>query len=976
MTKRLSVKYVVVLSLIAVLNACSGGDNNSSMTQEAAVFAFDKDAVTIDTITGQSGSETVSVRNTGTASGRYEVNFANVPWLSVSPANGTIEPGASQALTADYSCSAIGMSSTKLDVYVDSSKVLDSLQVTLNCEAPPAPKLSNVAPDMLSLSVQINQSARGEFSFSNTGDLDLTYELETNGEWLQLNVDQAGTLGAGDSSRATVAATCGNTVESRAGTVSIRSNDPENPLQSVNILLNCVEESTAEISDRLPPAIMEPNVRTGANVVRTFGFTNEGTGILRYELSTNAPFISIQSSVNGALDAGQAASVDVLLACGDTEETRTGTLIIESTDEDEARVEYNIELQCRIVPGPALSGLSPASLSLSAQLDNAVTTQFSFMNDGNEVLTWSAAPSANWLTIEGIAAGSLTPGDSQTVSITAACGTVTEIRSGRIDLSTNDPSPANASLPVTLSCGGSGNLSLSRMYITQAVPSFDTLFMPAARIPLVAGRAALFRAFVASPENLSGTVKLFSRVNGGPPTTLDIIGPAQAPATPSEGALETTYNILVPGESIVPGVEFYVQIDSDNVVNETNEADNRYPNDGWTPLDVRPQQPLRIRFVPVDINNGRTPVNVDASAYLAKARMLLPVAQFVGDVRQTPYVFNGDYESPCQLLAGLAGLRTSDGFGPADQVLYYGLVSNGQSRGFIGCGFVGGPISAGKSIEDLGALAAQETFAHEVGHNTSLNHAPCGEPANPDPNFPYREADIGSWGYNIVDGSVYAPQSQVKDFMSYCDPTWISDYHFAKARNFIGLSNGQQPASFATSQSWLVQGRIEGGRATITAWVPLARPAAVTKPGDYELVIFDERGTEAGRISFGVQEVSHGDAEIFSILVPQTTAPPILAEVRKQGVMLAEKRARALPDRSPGDPSSAVDARARREASGQVLVQWDTARFDSAAIFDSDTDQLVTIDDTGTVRFRTSANRVNIDLAYGFATIRRELAID
>ena len=40
-------------------------------------------------------------------------------------------------------------------------------------------------------------------------------------------------------------------------------------------------------------------------------------------------------------------------------------------------------------------------------------------------------------------------------------------------------------------------------------------------------------------------------------------------------------------------------------------------------------------------------------------------------------------------------------------------------------------------------------IAHELGHNMSLLHAPCGHPAGVDPSFPYPDGSVGAWGYDF-----------------------------------------------------------------------------------------------------------------------------------------------------------------------------------------------------------------------------------
>ncbi|WP_419950904.1 M66 family metalloprotease [Candidatus Palauibacter sp.] len=74
-----------------------------------------------------------------------------------------------------------------------------------------------------------------------------------------------------------------------------------------------------------------------------------------------------------------------------------------------------------------------------------------------------------------------------------------------------------------------------------------------------------------------------------------------------------------------------------------------------------------------------------------------------------------------------------------------------------------------------------ETFAHELGHNLSLFHVLCrGDEGGPDPSYPYEGGGSGVWGYDPRDGGSLVPPDQ-PDFMTCCDPTWVSDYYFANA---------------------------------------------------------------------------------------------------------------------------------------------------------------------------------------------------
>jgi hypothetical protein len=82
--------------------------------------------------------------------------------------------------------------------------------------------------------------------------------------------------------------------------------------------------------------------------------------------------------------------------------------------------------------------------------------------------------------------------------------------------------------------------------------------------------------------------------------------------------------------------------------------------------------------------------------------------------------------------------------------------------------------------------SASGTFVHEVGHNQGRPHAPCGGPDGPDPNYPYANARIGAWGFDIVGQQFKNPNNYV-DYMSYCNPDWVSDYNYSLIHNQVRI---------------------------------------------------------------------------------------------------------------------------------------------------------------------------------------------
>lgn len=80
------------------------------------------------------------------------------------------------------------------------------------------------------------------------------------------------------------------------------------------------------------------------------------------------------------------------------------------------------------------------------------------------------------------------------------------------------------------------------------------------------------------------------------------------------------------------------------------------------------------------------------------------------------------------------------------------------------------------------------TLAHEILHKSgSPLHAPCGDPAGVDPNYPVYaassalpSASIGEVGFDCSTLTAHDPLTTF-DLMSYCSPKWISPYNYQKA---------------------------------------------------------------------------------------------------------------------------------------------------------------------------------------------------
>ncbi|RLB64233.1 MAG: hypothetical protein DRI90_05075 [Deltaproteobacteria bacterium] len=297
-------------------------------------------------------------------------------------------------------------------------------------------------------------------------------------------------------------------------------------------------------------------------------------------------------------------------------------------------------------------------------------------------------------------------------------------------------------------------------------------------IPVVAGRAGMMRLFYFTDGNYNGqpvTVRL--TIDSAPAIELS----EMLSGASSHEQLGSTINLQVPGELLKPGAAFKVEMLQPPEVSSGGNGGAAYPlGEGLAPLEVEQGGvKLKILLVPVE-NNGSLPdtTPTQVQRYHTWFSEVYPVPEVEVTVRSQPYTFNsslGSYDGWSNLLDSITDLRDQDN-APAD-VYYYGI-HNADGNGLLGLGWVAGATDVwSRTAIGVGwsGDTAPETAVHEVGHNHGRPHSPCG--VSGDPAYPHPGASIGVWGYRPSTNQLLDPNQYV-DFMSYCDPTWISDWNF------------------------------------------------------------------------------------------------------------------------------------------------------------------------------------------------------
>ena len=417
----------------------------------------------------------------------------------------------------------------------------------------------------------------------------------------------------------------------------------------------------------------------------------------------------------------------------------------------------------------------------------------------------------------------------------------------------------------------------SQAYLTQAVQSFD---FP---VPLVAGEQALLRVFVTAAHATDASIPTVAATfYHGEIEVHRASIPAQAAAIPTEiheFALSLSANALIPGRVVRPGLEMVLEIDPDGALDPALGVTRRIPETGRAPIDVREVPVLDLTVVPfllrdapdrsiLDITRGLTAQN----KLLWPARTLLPVRGLDLTVHE-PVTTSSD--NAFDLLRETAAIRTMEG----GSGHYLGTKPPPISGRFEGLAYIGGRVSF--------AIPDSAVIAHELGHNMSLRHAPCGDPAGVDAAFPNPRGETGAWGYDFEHQGIRFPSTA--DLMSYCRPQWIGDYGFAKALRYRLEDEAGANATHrvAPTTSLLLWGGVD------ERGVPFLEPAFVVEApprlpgggGPYEITGMTADGAEVFSTRFDMQPVADGNGGAgFAIALPVEPGwTEGLAEIRLTG---------------------------------------------------------------------------------------------
>ncbi len=483
-------------------------------------------------------------------------------------------------------------------------------------------------------------------------------------------------------------------------------------------------------------------------------------------------------------------------------------------------------------------------------------------------------------------------------------------------------------------------------YLVQATQSY------AGKVPLVADREALLRVFATADflNSYRPSARATFYLDDEEIHVADMTPPSGLPRRVDESSLNASFNAMIPDSVLQPGLEMVVEIDPDSTLSTLAGSQMRIPATGREALDVRTLPSLDVTLVPVALSSDVSRGDNEAVAALVKdigagnshaalqeTQALLPLSELNISMRE-PYTTQADTveDGGIGLLDEIHLLRFIEAGATNDY--YHGILAWPASRypfswGFGGIAYIGG--WAGLTLSHIEGVYRGDgpfgaTLAHELGHNLTLRHAPgCGA-GGPDPDYPYTDAYTGVWGVDFSTGGDFGrliSPARYRDFMSYCDPAWTSDFSFTKALEYrMGLPPAPTAAAGATAveKTLLLWGRVQDGELRLEPVFEWETPVKLpTSPGPYRLEGIDAAGGRMFSLSFTPDRIDHGGAGfLFAVPVEEGRADELAR------VTLTGPEGFTTLDRDSGGGGAIVTSR----STGRILSivrDWSRVRPES-----------------------------------------------
>lgn len=340
------------------------------------------------------------------------------------------------------------------------------------------------------------------------------------------------------------------------------------------------------------------------------------------------------------------------------------------------------------------------------------------------------------------------------------------------------------------------NFNIGGLEVTQVIQDLSN------SVPLIAGKRTFVRGYALSTSgslSITGILKGFDATSGlslGPPLyPLNLGGTITPPPLIQRGSLQDNFLFELPPDWIKSGsVKLVLEINHDERIPEIDYSDNARE----VLLTFKTAPPVKIEIVTYTYKYDgydRTPTEERINDVESEIRARLPASNFIftrsqyHSEKEFPFAHDGAaviVEEALGMIRDDFLQATTSSRRPG--VIYLAVFSSTWIGG-IAAGIPGwvAAVSAG----------APDIAIHELGHSFGRYHVECtpnqSDEDGPDSRYPYPGGTIGGpdlknpvfAGFSPGDANRGTPiwptlgdTQVVGDIMSYCDPSWLSDYTY------------------------------------------------------------------------------------------------------------------------------------------------------------------------------------------------------
>ncbi len=410
-------------------------------------IAVQQTAVDFGTVVaGQTGQQTITIENTGTADLVITGIESDVSGLSFSSSTFTLAPNGSQTVTITFPSSTAGTFSGLITISSnDPDRGTRTVSVSVIVQPPPVPAISVQQTPVNFGTIEAGQTGEQKITIENTGTAPLQITgIESDVSGLSFSPSTF-TLAPNGSQTVTITFPS-STAGEFSGLITISSNDPDRATQTLSVS-GIVQAAPVPAIAVQETAINFGTVEVAQPVQQMITVQNTGTAPLEItSIESDVPGLTFDTTMF-TLEPEGSQTVTVTFPSS-TEGTFSGSINILSNDPDRAKHTVSVSVIVQAAPAPVLVVGAPAIDFGSIDAEKTAQQIFTITNTGTADLEITGIESdVPGLTFDPVMF-TLSPDSSATITITFPRPMEGEF-SGSVNILSNDPDRAKLMLTIS-----------------------------------------------------------------------------------------------------------------------------------------------------------------------------------------------------------------------------------------------------------------------------------------------------------------------------------------------------------------------------------------------------------------------------------------------------------------------------------------------------------------------------------------------